>query len=121
MNTKNILSVSIIALAVLGCAVGAMQERQVRFTGQEAEFSFVKGGCLMKKGQYTDRSGRGRSSPFIKFIAVSDNGQTIGEWKAYCKSVAPNGTSSCEIHGEGTAATGGGMGCPGFQNFRVIQ
>lgn len=122
MNVMKLLVTITIAATVQGCATGVLKEEKIRFSGDKSEFIFVKSGCFLKSGQFTDRSGQGKSFPLIKFIAVSDGGKTIGEWRAFCRAVAPNGTSDCDIRGEGRAYDGGGgMGCPDFQNFRIVN
>ena len=122
MNTMKLLLVIALATTLQGCATGVLKPETLRFSGENYELAFVKSGCLLKEGQFTDRSGKGNSFPYIKFIAVSDSGKTIGQWYASCKAVAPNGVSDCNISGSGSAYEGGGgMGCPDFQKFRTVN
>lgn len=98
MKLKCAIAVAVIA-ALGGCAAMLPPPETIRFSGENAKFSFVKTGCVLGSGTYTDLSGKGKSRPMLKFIAVTSAGQTVGQWTAFCEAVAPNGTSTCNISG----------------------
>lgn len=116
------IAMLLLVAALQGCATAVLQEQRIQFSGENAEFTVVKTGCMIRRGQYTDKTGRGNASPYIKFIAVADDGRTLAQWRATCRAVAPNGTSDCDVSGDGQAFEGGGgMGCPDFQKFRIVM
>lgn len=110
-------------LVLQGCAIGVLEGQRVSFENKDIQFSFVKKGCVIADGEFADRSGKGSSGRYFKFIASDTNGRTTGEWAASCGAVAPNGMSSCDISRRQAPmpqATGG-LGCPELSNFRVVN
>lgn len=115
---KAVIAVCVSTVALLaGCATMLPPEETFRFSGDKAEFTFVKSGCVLVRGKYTDRSGKGNTYPYVKFIAVSNSGETVGEWRASCSAVMPNGTSSCDISGPKKAY----FECANYHKFSVVN
>jgi hypothetical protein len=96
---KRVASVLAILTALGGCAAVRPTSETIKFSGTGAEFAFEKRACVLTNGKYTDLSGKGNPRPWLKFIAVTNGGQTVGEWTAFCAAVVPGGTSSCDIVG----------------------
>lgn len=116
MKLKCAISVAVIT-ALGGCAAMLPPPKTIRFSGEEAKFSFVKTGCVLDSGTYTDLSGKGKSRPMLKFIAVTSAGKTVGQWTAICEAVVPNGTSSCSILGPKKAY----YQCDNYDEFMVTN
>jgi hypothetical protein len=113
MKTVSILGVfSLIGLT--GCAV-LPQDEQYGFSNASAKFSFVKQGCVIEEGKYTDVSGKGKSRPYIKLIAVTNGGETVAEWSGYCNTVIPNGSSQCRLSGPRKAS----FQCANYDSYRA--
>jgi hypothetical protein len=110
-------SVFAIVAALGGCSTVLPTPETIKFSGTGAEFAFEKKGCVLTNGRYTDLSGKGNSRPWMKFIAVTNGGQTVGEWMALCAAVVPNGTSSCEIVGPKKAY----YECSNYDQFRLAK
>lgn len=106
-----------VAVVLSGCAALLPQAETIKFSGRNAELRVVKTGCVLDSGTYTDVSGRGNSHPMARFIAVSNGGQTVGQWTAYCEAVVPNGTSSCKIFGPKKAASE----CGNYDRYMVTN
>lgn len=89
----------------------------IRFSSDRGELAIEKVGCVIQRGQYTDRSGNGNARPFFKFIAVTEGGATAGQWYASCQAVVPNGTSTCDINGPRKAA----FECANYDHFMMAN
>lgn len=100
-----------------GCAAMMPTEETISFSGAIANLTVIKRGCVMEQGQYTDRSGKGKSFPYVKFIAVSNSGETVGEWHASCKAVVPYGTSYCNISGTKKAH----FECANYDKYTLVN
>lgn len=105
------------AVALCGCAGMLPAERKIQFSGSWGEFVFVKTGCVLDDGKYTDRSGKGNRLPLIKFIALTEQGATVGQWYARCDAVVANGTSSCAISGPKKAY----YECDNYKKFMLVN
>lgn len=101
----------------------AFREEPVTLAVRGGEFKAMRTGCTIQRGEFTDRGGQIRSAPSFKFIAVSPEGKTIGEWLASCQAVAPNGSSDCKVvsTGSGNMLNSGGLSCPAFRNLQLIS
>lgn len=123
IRVEHLKAITLILL-LQGCASGALQEQKILFSGDKGEFTAVKSGCDIRGGQFKDKSGMGNPFPYFKFIAVSNDGRTLSEWNVSCKAVSPNGTSDCDILGDGdnnAFESGGGIGCPAFTKFKLVM
>lgn len=120
MNIVKMLTVLLLSTTFQGCAVGVLNEQRIKFSDEDAELVVVKRGCLIRRGEYSNRSGRVNSSPSVKFIAVGKGEKKIGEWYASCKAAEPNRTSDCDIMGETNVFESGGLGCPELLKFKIV-
>lgn len=116
MKLKCALAVAVVAI-LSGCAVLLPPATVINFTGTKGDFSVVKTGCVLESGRFTDKSGRGNPYPLVKFIAVTNSGQTVGQWTAICEAVVPNGTSNCRISGPKKAA----FECSNYDQFMIAN
>jgi hypothetical protein len=101
----------------------AFREEPITLAVKGGEFKALRAGCTINRGEFTDRAGQMRSAAAFKFIAVSPEGRTIGEWLASCQAVAPNGTSDCKVAttGAGNMLNSGGLSCPAFKNLQLVS
>lgn len=120
MNRLKILIVVLLTLTTQGCA-SLLGSQQITFDTKKGELSFVRHGCVLTDAKFTDKTGRGNSFPYFKFISVDANGNTLDEFFASCEAVGGNGSSHCRISGRATFAYYGGMACPDLENFRIFQ
>lgn len=103
---------SLIGLA--SCA-GLPQEEVHSFSNASGKFSFVKLGCVIEDGRYTDISGNGKTNPRIKLLAVTNSGETVAEWYGTCNTVIANGSSQCRMSGPKKAS----FQCANYDTYRV--
>ncbi len=114
---RRVIAVCVLSVVGLaGCAVMAPGNEPYRFSNEKSEFSFVKIGCVLDQGKFTDRSGKGNSYPYIRVIAITNGGETVGQWSASCRAVVPNGSSSCSISGPQKAF----FECTNYHTFQVF-
>lgn len=124
MSIRSTAVATAIILGLAGCS-GSMPlvTDPIKLKAGNGEFTAMRVGCLIQRGEYVDQGGRGHPGPAFKFIAVNDAGSTIGEWMARCQAVSPNGMSYCEVitSGTGNATNAGGFNCPAFRNLRMVE
>lgn len=120
MSNVKILTAFLLSTILQACATGVLDEKRIKFSDEYGELTVVKRGCLIKRGEYSNRSGRVNSAPSVKFIAVGKGEKKIGEWYASCKAAEPNTTSDCDISGATNVFESGGMGCPELLKFRIV-
>lgn len=120
MKWLRALVIALFALTTLGCA-SMLGSQHFTFDTGKGKLTFVRHGCVLTDGQFTDSTGRGNSFPYFTFISVNANGNTLDEFTASCNAVAGNGTSNCNISGHATFAYYGGLACPNLNDFRIFR
>ena len=121
MNKIMLLLVALAAI-LQGCATGTPTGRKVTFDVPDRfEFSFVQNGCVATQGKFTNRTERGYTRPTVSFVAVNRSGHTVGEFIAWCKTVAAHGSSDCEITSPTITVGKTFSGCAEYEEFRVVR
>jgi hypothetical protein len=116
---KTIMILIFLSVGVSGCSMYAKKSEKFVWSNN-SEFTLYYNGCDLTshKSKYKDSSGKRRNGPRISIMSVSEDGETIGEWIAYCGSVQAYGTSDCAIRRDYFKLKE--IGCPNMK-FSVTQ
>ncbi len=93
---KHITLMFISALILTGCVY---PKKSHTYGNDDFEITFYNSGCDLTrhKAVFKNKSNDPIDSPNIRIMAVSEYGETIGEWVAYCGSTQPKGSSRCTV------------------------